>query len=70
MTLFDYLELLGGLSMLLFGMPILGDGWNVVSGGKMESLLERLQLRVEYCNIYMDIRRSFPFFCRAFIGST
>lgn len=42
MTLFDYLELLGGLSMLLFGMSILGDGLNVVSGGKMESLLERL----------------------------
>lgn len=42
MTLFHYLELLGGLSMLLYGMSILGDGLNVVSGGKMESLLKRL----------------------------
>ena len=42
MTVFDYLGLLGGVAMLLFGMSLMGDGLNVVSGGKMEGLLKRL----------------------------
>lgn len=42
MTIFDYLNLLGGLCLLLFGMSVLGDGMNVISGGKMEGVLESL----------------------------
>ena len=42
MTIFNFLELLGGLSFFLFGMHILSDSLTTISGGKMEIILERL----------------------------
>lgn len=42
MTIYNILELIGGLALFLFGMHILGDSLTTISGGKMEQLLERL----------------------------
>lgn len=39
---FAILDMVGGLALFLFGMHILGEGLSKLSGGKMESLLERL----------------------------
>jgi phosphate:Na+ symporter len=42
MTIFDFLTLLGGLAMFLFGMNIMGDGLEKISGGKLEGILEKM----------------------------
>lgn len=42
MTIFNFLELVGGLCLFLFGMSTLGDSLTTISGGKMEQLLGRL----------------------------
>lgn len=42
MTIFDILTLISGLAMFLFGMKVMGDGLEKFSGGKLESILERL----------------------------
>ncbi len=42
MDIFAVFEMIGGLALFLFGMHILGEGLSKLSGGKMESLLERL----------------------------
>lgn len=42
MDIFSLLTMIGGLALFLFGMNTMGDGLAKVSGGKMESLLEKL----------------------------
>lgn len=42
MNLFSFLTLVGGLSLFLYGMNSMGDGLAKLSGGRMESILERL----------------------------
>ncbi len=42
MTIFSLLTLIGGLALFLFGMNIMGDGLIKVSGGRLDSILERL----------------------------
>ncbi len=42
MNIFSVLTLIGGLAMFLFGMNTMGDGLLQVSGGKLDSILERL----------------------------
>ena len=42
MDIFGALGLLGGLSLFLYGMHVMGTGLEIVSGGKLESTLERL----------------------------
>ena len=42
MTIFDVLTLSGGLAMFLFGMSVMGDGLEKISGGKLESILEKM----------------------------
>lgn len=42
MDVFAIFDLIGGLALFLFGMHILGEALSKLSGGKMESLLERL----------------------------
>lgn len=42
MSIFNLLELLGGLSLFLFGMNVLGESLTTISGGKMEQLLRKL----------------------------
>ena len=42
MDFFSILTLLGGLALCLYGMNVMGDGLEKVSGGKMEKILETL----------------------------
>ncbi len=42
MTIFDIITLVGGLAMFLFGMNVMGDSLEKISGGKLESILERM----------------------------
>ena len=42
MTIFNLLSLIGGLALFLFGMSIMGQGLEKISGGKMEKILEKM----------------------------
>lgn len=42
MDIFNFLSMIGGLALFLYGMNLMGDGLSKVSGGKMEKILERL----------------------------
>ncbi|MBQ5850747.1 MAG: Na/Pi symporter, partial [Lachnospiraceae bacterium] len=42
MNFFDLLSMVGGLALLLFGMHVLSEGLEKVSGGKLEKILENL----------------------------
>lgn len=42
MDIFDVLRLLGGLSMFLFGMGLMGDALEKRAGGSLKAMLERL----------------------------
>ncbi len=42
MTFFDFLTMIGGLALFLYGMNVLGDGLTQASGGRMEKILEKL----------------------------
>ena len=42
MTIFNILAMIGGLALFLFGMHIMGESLTKASGGKLESILERL----------------------------
>ncbi len=42
MDIFSVLTMVGGLALFLYGMNAMGDGLSKVSGGKLESILERL----------------------------
>jgi phosphate:Na+ symporter len=42
MDIFGVLTLLGGLALFLYGMNTLGDGLVMLSGGKLEKILEKL----------------------------
>ena len=42
MSIFDALSMLGGLALFLYGMHIMGEGLSKASGGRLESLLEKL----------------------------
>lgn len=42
MDIFDLLNMIGGLSLFLYGMSVMGDGLSKMAGGKLESILEKL----------------------------
>ncbi len=42
MDIFHIFSLMGGLALFLWGMNVMGDGLKKLSGGKLESILERL----------------------------
>lgn len=42
MDIFEILTGIGGLALFLYGMNVMGDSLSKLSGGKMESILERL----------------------------
>ena len=42
MNVFDILSLMGGLALFLYGMHIMGEGLAKASGGRLETLLEKL----------------------------
>ena len=39
MTIFDVINLAGGIALFLYGMSIMGSGLEKIAGGKMESIL-------------------------------
>lgn len=42
MTFFDFLTMVGGLALFLYGMELLGEGLTEASGGRLEKILEKL----------------------------
>ncbi len=42
MDIFDLINLLGGLALFLYGMSVLGSGLEKLSGGRLESILEKM----------------------------
>lgn len=42
MDFFDFLTMVGGLALFLYGMNLLGDGLSKSSGGRLEHILEKL----------------------------
>ena len=42
MNFFSVLTMLGGLALFLYGMDSMGEGLSKLSGGKLESILEKL----------------------------
>ncbi len=42
MDFFDFLTMVGGLALFLYGMNLLGDGLSQMSGGRLERILEKL----------------------------
>ncbi|MBQ6315167.1 MAG: Na/Pi cotransporter family protein [Mogibacterium sp.] len=42
MDIFNILTMIGGLALFLYGMSVMGDGLMRFSGGKLESILEKL----------------------------
>lgn len=42
MTFFDFLTMVGGLALFLYGMQMLGEGLTRLSGSKLESILAKL----------------------------
>lgn len=42
MDIFDFLSMVGGLALFLYGMELLGEGLSRASGGRLESILEKL----------------------------
>lgn len=42
MDIFSILTMIGGLALFLYGMDMLGDGLKKASGGKLETILEKL----------------------------
>ena len=42
MAIFGILTMVGGLALFLYGMNTMGDGLVMLSGGKLEQVLERL----------------------------
>lgn len=42
MDFFDVLTMIGGLALFLYGMHAMGEGLSKLSGGKLESILEKL----------------------------
>lgn len=45
MDIFNILNMIGGLSLFLYGMSIMGNGLSKVAGGKLETILEKLTTR-------------------------
>lgn len=42
MDIFGILTMIGGLALFLYGMETMGDGLVMLSGGKLEKILEKL----------------------------
>ncbi|MBE5884029.1 MAG: Na/Pi cotransporter family protein [Lachnospiraceae bacterium] len=42
MSFFDFLTMIGGLALFLYGMNLMGDGLSQASGGRLERILEKL----------------------------
>ena len=57
MDFFSILTLVGGLAMFLYGMQVMGDGLEKLSGGKLEKILENLssnRVKAVWCSSYCN----------------
>lgn len=45
MDIFNALNMIGGLSLFLYGMSIMGNGLSKMAGGKLETILEKLTMK-------------------------
>lgn len=45
MDIFGFLSLIGGLALFLYGMHVMGGGLEKLSGGKLERILEKINLK-------------------------
>ena len=45
MDIFGILRMIGGLALFLYGMSVMGDGLVMLSGGRLEKILEKLTSR-------------------------
>ena len=45
MDIFSVLSMIGGLSLFLYGMSVMGNGLSKMAGGKLEMILEKLTTR-------------------------
>ena len=45
MDVFSVLTLIGGLALFLYGMTVMGEGLEKLSGGKLEKILEKFTNR-------------------------
>lgn len=45
MDIFNVLNMMGGLSLFLYGMSIMGNGLSKMAGGRLETILEKLTTR-------------------------
>lgn len=45
MDIFNVLNMIGGLSLFLYGMSIMGNGLSKMAGGKLETILEKLTMK-------------------------
>ncbi|MGN0347707.1 MAG: Na/Pi cotransporter family protein [Lachnospiraceae bacterium] len=48
MSIFDLLNMIGGLALFLYGMKTMGDGLSKMAGGKLETILEKLTTKRIY----------------------
>ena len=44
MDFFDFLTMVGGLALFLYGMDVMGDGLAKTSGGKLEQILSLIHI--------------------------
>ena len=42
MTIFDFLTMVGGLALFLFGMNVMGEGLERAAGNRLKTILEQL----------------------------
>lgn len=42
MTIFNFLNMIGGLALFIYGMSTMGDGLSKIAGGRLEAVLEKL----------------------------
>ena len=48
MDIFNFLSMIGGLSLFLYGMNIMGNSLSKMAGGKLEKILEKLTSKKLY----------------------
>ena len=48
MDIFNILDMVGGLSLFLYGMTAMGNGLSKIAGGKLEAILEKLTAKKIY----------------------
>jgi len=51
MSVFNVIQLFGGLAMFLYGMSLMSDKLEKLAGGKLEQIFEKLTLKA-FCWVF------------------